>query len=203
MIPPSGMAGVESREVDSLMMAPFTCMYAGCDYQTPTGATEEEGLEWLQIHDQARHNQAVIQQQQQELVVKLVENKLVGEPVVNKPGENFMNKKAANTRQGEQGELVVDAVDTVRMEQQLQAGSATLVGNQGDGEMISVGSGKIALQCGDCNYHTQQVNPKKARQRLAQHRKLSHTEVVVIPDQVEGGHLSDLLVQGGDFESPY
>jgi hypothetical protein len=137
----------------------------------------------------------------------IVEN-LVGKPVI-----------AANTRQGEicnaedseesrlvsrqQVGLVEDTVDTVRMEQLLQAGSTTLLGNQGDGEMISVGSGKISLQCGDCSYHTQQVNPNKARQRLAQHRKLSHIEVVGIPVQDEGGHLSELHVQGGDFENPY
>jgi hypothetical protein len=89
------------------------------------------------------------------------------------------------------------------MEQLLQAVSNTLVGNQGDGKMVSVGGGKVTLQCGSCDYSTQPIRPKKARHRLAQHRKVFHTEVVVIPDQVEGGHLAVQLVQGGDFESPY
>jgi hypothetical protein len=51
-------------------------------------------------------------------------------------------------------------VDTMRMEQQLQAGSNTLARNQGDGEIISVGSEKVTLQCGDCNYQTQHIKPK-------------------------------------------
>ena len=110
---------------------------------------------------------------------------------------------AANTRQEEtcdaehseeshvvycqQGELVGNAVDTVRMEQlKLKVVSNTLVGNQGDGKMVSVGGGKVTLQCGSCDYSTQPIRPRKARHRLAQHRKVSHTEVVVIPDQIDG-----------------
>jgi hypothetical protein len=58
MIPPSVMAWVESHEVDSFMMAPVTYLYAGCDYQTPTGATEEENHKWLQMHDRACHSTA-------------------------------------------------------------------------------------------------------------------------------------------------
>jgi hypothetical protein len=123
---------------------------------------------------------------------------LVGKPVI-----------AANTGQGEDCDaeeseeirvvsrqkvgLVEDTVDTVRMEQLLQAVSNTLVGNQGEGMMDSWGGGKVSLQCGECDYQTQLIRPKKARHRLAQHGKVFHTEVVVIPDQVEGG----------DFESPY
>jgi hypothetical protein len=252
---------VDSHEVNTYVM---TCMYKGCDYTAPTGATMDEAMECIKIHDCARHQQPVIQQQQQALVEQ-ENNKLVGRPVnsmvmdreeqqlqaasntlgedseggsfakdissvgwiveshhrlevadkkqypgvmkkiTNGETEKLVGKPvlAANTRQEEtcdaehseeshvvycqQGELVGNAVDTVRMERQLQAGSTTLVENQGAGEMISVGSGKITLQCGDCNHQTHQVNPKKPRQRLAQHRKWSHTEVVVIPDQVEGG----------------
>ena len=111
-------------------MAPVTCLYAGCDYQTPAYTTEEEELEWLQMHDRACHNQTVILQQQKGLVGKLVENKLEGEPVENKPGDNSMNMKATDTMQGEennaakteeigavsweQGRLVEDSMDTKR-----------------------------------------------------------------------------------------
>jgi hypothetical protein len=48
------------------------------------------------------------------------------------------------------------------MEQQLQAGSNTLVGTKGEGIIVSVGSVKVALQCGDCAYHNQQIRHKKA-----------------------------------------
>jgi predicted nucleic acid-binding Zn-ribbon protein len=110
---------------------------------------------------------------------------LVGKPVI-----------AANTGQGEgydaedsEESRVISRqkVGLVKMEQlKLKVVSNTLVGNQGDGKMVSVGGGKVTLQCGSCDYSTQPIRPRKARHRLAQHRKVSHTEVVVIPDQIDG-----------------
>jgi hypothetical protein len=90
------MVGVDSHEEDSHVM---TCMYADCNYAAPTSATREEAVEWIKMHDRARHQpqQAFIQQQQQALEEG---NKLVGKPV--------------------------NSVVTEREEQQLQAVSNTL-----------------------------------------------------------------------------
>jgi hypothetical protein len=69
------MDGVDSHEGDRFVM---TYMYVDCDYMAPTGAMMDEAVKWIEIHDRARHQQPVIQQQQQTLREK---NKLVGKPV--------------------------------------------------------------------------------------------------------------------------
>jgi hypothetical protein len=67
-----------------------------------------------------------------------------------------MQEEQNNAVSWQQGGLVENSMVTEREEQQQQqAGFTTLVGNQRDGEMVSVGSGKVTLQCGDCDYNTQ------------------------------------------------
>ena len=76
-----------------------------------------------------------------------------------------MQEEQNNAVSWQQGGLVENSMVTEREEQQQQqqAGFTTLVGNQRDGEMVSVGSEKVTLQCGDYDYSTQQIKPKKAR----------------------------------------
>jgi hypothetical protein len=126
---------------------------------------------------ESRHLLEVVDEEQYPGVDKEVTNreteKLVGKPVV---ATNARKREICDAEDSEEShvvsrqqvELVEDTMDTVRMEQLLQAGSTTLVGNQGDGKMVSVGGGKVTLKCGDCDYRTQQINPKKARRHLAQ-----------------------------------